>query len=126
MTHSGHCPRCKRRVRSRHPDQTSNASGAAANQLGPNTLALAADLKHRLGLSYGKIVEFFGTHYHLHTCPATLARGGQRLARLGQRTYRFLMTLLRHSPVVCGDETGWRIAARSAWLWVFTNRAVTL
>jgi hypothetical protein len=126
VTHSGHCPRCNRRVRSRHPDQTSDAGGAAGNQLGPNTLALAADLKHRLGLSYGKIVELFGTHYHLHTCPGALARSGQRLARLGTRTYRFLGTLLRHSPVVHGDETGWRIAARPAWLWVFTNRAVTL
>jgi len=126
VTHSGHCPRCNRRVRSRHPDQTSDAGGAAGNQLGPNALALAADMKHRLGLSYGKIVELFGTHYHLHTCPGSLARAGQRLARLGTGTYRFLRTLLRLSPVVHGDETGWRIAARSAWLWVFTNRAVTL
>jgi len=51
VTHSGYCRRCGKRVRSRHDDQTSPAGGAAGNQIGPNALALAADLKHRLGLS---------------------------------------------------------------------------
>lgn len=126
LTHSGHCRRCNKRARSRHPEQTSDATGAAANQIGPNALALAADLKHRLGISYRKITDFFETHYRLHTCPGALARSGQRLARLSAGTYRLLVTLLRHSPVVYADETGWRIAARSAWLWVFTNKCVTL
>lgn len=36
------------------------------------------------------------------------------------------MTILRASPVVCGDETGWRTAAQPAWLWVFTNDWVTV
>lgn len=126
ITHSGHCPRCGKRVRSRHPDQTSEATGTAGNQIGPSALALAADLKHRLGLSYRKIVDLFDSHFGLQVCPGTLVRAGQRLARFGAGTYGALVTILRASPVVCGDETGWREAARPVWLWVFTNDWVTV
>lgn len=126
VTHSGYCRRCGKRVRSRHPEQTSTAGGAAANQIGPQALALAADLKHRLGLSYRKITDFFEAHFGLTLCPGALARAGRRLARFSQGTYGALVTVLRASRYVCGDETGWRINARSAWLWVFTNEYVTV
>lgn len=46
------CPACFGRVQGRHPEQTSDALGAAAVQYGPRLLGLAADLKHRLGVSY--------------------------------------------------------------------------
>jgi len=126
ITHSGWCRRCGRRVRSQHPHQTSDARGAAGNQIGPQALALAADLKHRLGLSYRKITEFFRAHFGLTLCAGTLVRAGQRLARLAQGTYQTLTVILRASRAVCADETGWRIAAHSAWLWVFTHDWVTL
>lgn len=57
VTYSGYCRECHKRVRSRHPDQTSDATGAAGVQVGPRAKALAADLKHRLGVSYGKVSE---------------------------------------------------------------------
>ena len=126
ITHSGHCRCCGQRVRSQHPAQTSTAGGAAGNQIGPAALALAADLKHRLGLSYRKITDFFEYHFGLTTCPGALARAGQRLARFGEGTYRALITILQASRGVCADETGWRINARPAWLWVFTNDYVTV
>jgi len=126
ITHSGYCGRCCRRVRSRHPDQTSDAAGAAGNQIGPAALALAADLKHRLGLSYRKTVDLFDSHFGLRVCPGALARAGQRLARFGAGTYQALITILQASPVACGDETGWRIGGQPAWLWVFTNDWVTV
>lgn len=126
VTHSGYCPRCRKRVRSRHPNQSSDAAGSAGNQIGPTALALAADLKHRLGLSYRKIVEHFDRHFGLRLCPGALARAGQRLARFAEGTYQRLITVVQASPVVYADETGWRVSARSAWLWVFTNRFVTV
>ncbi len=49
--HIGHCAQCQRRVQGRHPDQTSDALGAAAIQIGPNALGLAAEMKHGLGVS---------------------------------------------------------------------------
>lgn len=126
ITHSGWCRRCCRRVRSRHPHQTSEAGGAAGNQIGPQALALAADLKHRLGLSYRKITDFYATHFGLTLCAGALVRAGQRLARFAQGTYQTLTVILRASRAVYVDETGWRIAVHSAWLWVFTNEWVTV
>jgi hypothetical protein len=126
ITYSGYCRHCCRRVRSRHPQQTSEACGAAGNQVGPHALALAADLKHRLGLSYRKITDFFEAHFGLSLCAGALVRAGQRLARFAQGTYQALTVILRASRVVYADETGWRIATRSAWLWVFTNDYVTV
>jgi transposase len=49
VTYSGYCANCHRRVRSRHPEQTSQATGAAGVLVGPRAKALAADAKHRLG-----------------------------------------------------------------------------
>lgn len=54
LTHSGQCARCGQRVRSRHPEQISEATGAAGVVIGPRAKALAADLKHRLGVPYGE------------------------------------------------------------------------
>ena len=57
LTYSGYCAGCHKRVRSRHPEQTSQATGAAGVLVGPRAKALAADLKHRLGGSYAKVSE---------------------------------------------------------------------
>ena len=44
VTYSGYCADCRKRVRSRHPEQTSQATGAAGVMVGPRAKALAADL----------------------------------------------------------------------------------
>jgi len=57
VSYSGECPTCRKRVRMNHPEQTSQATGAAGVVVGPRAKALAADLKHRLGASYEKVCE---------------------------------------------------------------------
>jgi transposase len=123
---TGYCPCCQRRVHGRHPEQTSNATGAAGNTIGPVTLTMAAELKHRLGVPYRKICDFFKNYCNLKICPATLVRAEQRLAELAKPTYDLLIDALRRCDVVHADETGWRISALSAWLWVFTNKDITI
>ncbi|MGH3848437.1 MAG: hypothetical protein ACRDRT_01830, partial [Pseudonocardiaceae bacterium] len=50
----GHCRGCKRRVQGRHPEQTSDALGAAKSQVGPRAMAWGTWLHYGLGLSFGK------------------------------------------------------------------------
>lgn len=123
---SGFCPCCRQRQQARHAEQTSDALGAAGNTLGPVVLTMAAELKHRLGVPYRKIADFLDTYCNLHVASATLVRAEQRLSELAKPTYDLLIDALRRCNVVHADETGWRVGAINAWLWVFTNQDVTI
>lgn len=124
--HVGHCAACAARLQGRHPEQTSEALGRAAVQLGPNVLGLAAELKHDLGVSYGKVARWLRLTFGLQAARSSFARADQRLAQDFAPTYAELQTQLRHSPAVHADETGWKIGGHPAWLWVFTNEQVSL
>jgi transposase len=121
-----YCPACFRRVQGRHPEQTSDALGAAAVQFGPRLVGLAADLKHRLGVSYRRCSSLLLTLTGLVVCSAALVRSGHRLRRLAQPSYDRLVEAARHSAVQHVDETGWKVGGRSAWLWVFADEHATL
>jgi transposase len=124
--HVGHCTDCQRRLQGQHPQQTSDALAAAGGQVGPRALTLAAQAKHELGVPYGKISRWFESAFGLTVCRAAWARADQRLARRGAPVYLKLIDLLRQSHSVAVDETGWKVAGQLAWLWVFTNEAVTV
>ena len=124
--HVGHCADCAARLQGRHPEQTSDALGSAAVQFGPHVLGLAAELKHDLGVSYGKVARFFRLTFGLEANASSFARADQRLAQDFAPTYADLQTQLRQSPVAHVDETGWKVGGHSAWLWVFTNDQLTV
>jgi transposase len=126
VTYSGYCIDCRKRVRSRHPEQTSQASGAAGVLVGPRAKALAADLKHRLGGSYGKVSEALNDAFGLQVSRSGWCQADQRLAETARPVYRELIEVIRRSMVVHADETGWRIGSLSAWLWVFANQEATV
>src|SRR5947209_1985163 len=124
--HGGTCPCCRRYHQGRHPERTSEAAGACANQIGPVALTRAAELKHRLGVPYRKITDFFTTYFDLRVSPGTPARAEQRLAARARPTFELLLDALRRCGVVHADETGWRIGRLGAWLWVCSSATVTL
>jgi transposase len=126
VTYSGYCGGCQKRVRSRHPEQTSQATGAAGVMVGPRAKALAADLKHRLGGSYGKVSETLNDAFGLQVSRSGWCQADQRLAETARPVYQGLIEVVQHSSVVHADETGWRIGTLAAWLWVFANQAVTV
>jgi len=123
--HFGTCRNCGRRVRGRHPVQTSQALGAAAAQLGPQAQAMVATLKDEVGVSYGDIEKIF-----LRGWGISLTRGGaaQVVLRVGRRLdapYRGILIVVRRSRLVYPDETGWKVAALLWWMWVFVTRTAT-
>lgn len=122
----GTCPRCKKRVQARHPEQTSDALGAARHTLGPNLQAMAASLKHGAGMAYDKMRRFFAESFGIQTAAATWVRAGLRLARQAQPTIARLHRALLRSQWIHADETGWRVTTQSAWLWVFASETITL
>ena len=126
VTYSGYCADCHKRVRSRHPEQTSQATGAAGVMVGPRAKALAADAKHRLGCSYGKVSELLNDAFGMQVSRSGWCQADQRLVEKAQPVYQELIEAMQRSSVVHADETGWRIGTLSAWLWVFTNQEITV
>ncbi|HVT61207.1 MAG TPA: transposase [Thermoanaerobaculia bacterium] len=126
QVHVGHCQQCGRRLQGRHPRQTSNALGAAASQLGPRALAVAADLHTGLGLPLAKVCRIFDRAFSLAISRGGLCLGLQRLARTTMPTYQGLIEQVRGSPVVCPDETGWKLGGWLVWLWAFATETLTV
>lgn len=114
VTYSGYCADCRQRVRSRHPEQTSQATGAAGVMVGPRAKALAADLKHRLGGSYGKVSETLNDAFGLQVSRSGWCQADQRMAKTARPVYEELIEVVRRSSVAHADKTGWRIGILSA------------
>jgi transposase len=118
--HRGACTRCGQAVQGRHPLQTSDATGAAASQLGPDAQAAIVYLNKHAGLSHGKIAHalqtLFGIVLSRGASAQVVLRAGQRL----QPAYQEIQQQLQEAQVITPDETGWRIGGHTVWLhaWV--------
>jgi hypothetical protein len=75
-----------------------------------------------LATQYRRICDFLQTYCDFKVCPAAFVRAEQQLAELARLTYNLLIDALQRCGIVRADETGWRVGALNAWLWVFTNK----
>ncbi len=123
--HKGTCRLCKRRVRGRHPLQTSDAVGAAASQIGPNAQAAVVYLNKRSGMSYGKISDYFQQAHGIDVKPSTATRIVLRAGERAESAYEEIKESVARSEIVIPDETGWRIGGRPAWLHVAVGDEAT-
>lgn len=118
--HCGHCAECGKKVRGRHPMQTSAATGAAASQLGPDAQAAIVYYNKHVGMSYGKIADVFDK---THGIKVTRGACAQIVLRASERLGPVVAEITEHvkaSDHLTPDETGWRIGGHAAWLhdWV--------
>ena len=109
----GRCRRCGARAQGRHPLQSSDALGAACAQVGPNALALTAQLNKELGLPLAKVALVLGQLCGLRVSAGALHQALARLAAAAAATYGALVEGVRASAAVAADETGWRVAGRA-------------
>jgi transposase len=118
--HCGHCAKCGKKVRGRHPLQTSAATGAAQSQLGPDAQAAIVDLNKRAGMSFGKIADTFTRAFGIFLTRGACAQVVVRAADLLMPAYEMIKERLILSYHITPDETGWRIGGHPAWLhgWV--------
>jgi transposase len=123
--HCGRCRRCGKPCRGRHPLQTSDATGAAASQVGPDAQAAVVLLNKEAGLSYGKIARvlsaFFGITLTRGACTQMVLRAGERLRPADEE----IRQRLAESEQVTPDETGWRVGGQPAWLHAWVGDDVT-
>jgi transposase len=121
----GCCAGCGRRVQGRDPQQSSDAVGAAACQVGPRALALAGWLHKSCGMPLAKVCALYA-QFHLAVTPGGLSQPMDRMADKSFATYEALKVELAAQSVVSPDETGWRVGGRSSWLWAFAATTVTV
>jgi hypothetical protein len=112
ITESGYCSYCHKRVRSHHPEQTSEAMGAAGVLVGPRAKALAADLKHRLGCSYGKVSETLNDAFGLKVDRSAWCQADPKLAERARPVYEDLLEVIRRSSVVHRHALGVAVGLR--------------
>ncbi len=124
--HCGHCNHCGKHLRGRHPLQTSDATGAARSQLGPDAQAAVVYLNKRAGMSYGKIADTFDSCYGIDLTPGAAAQIVLRSGKILQPVYHEIKEHIQHSYHLTPDETGWRIGGHPVWLhdWVGDDGAV--
>jgi transposase len=124
-TRSGWCPRCRRRVESRHPEQPPAANVPHA-QVGLNALATVAVLRLENRLPLRQVTRLLVDGPGLRLCPGGVARQLQRLADWLGGEWELLKRRLRAAPAVHADETAWRTAGRNDWLWTLCDPRHTL
>ena len=124
--HVGNCHKCGKRVQGRDPKQTSDAVGAAASQIGPEALSLAAMLNKQLGIPLGKTTTVLQQAFGLSLTPGGLSQALTRMAAQCEPTYQNLITQVRSAASVTMDESGWRVGGRLWWLWAAVSDDTTI
>jgi hypothetical protein len=115
--------------RCRHCQQTCQGRGdleLPGAHIGPRTRLLTCYSRAHLGISLGKtqnlLHDFFGLAVSRAGLLGHLRWGGTLFAPVVEQ----LLEILRQSPVVQGDETGWRINGQTAWAWCFRDPRLAL
>lgn len=89
--------------------------------IGPRTRLLACYARAHLGISLGKTRDLLHDFFALTVSRAGLLGHLRWGGTLFEPVVDELLERLRQSPVVQGDETGWRINGQSAWAWCFCD-----
>jgi Transposase IS66 family/zinc-finger binding domain of transposase IS66 len=115
--------------RCQHCHQTCQGRGdleLPGSHIGPRARLLTCYARAHLGISLGKTQHLLHDFFALTVSRAGLLGhlrwGGDLFAPVVEK----LFDLLRQSPVVGGDETGWRINGQPAWAWCFRDPRLAL
>ncbi len=113
----GRCKDCGRRVQGRHPEQTSDALGAAASGIGPHLKAWAMWLHYGMGLSFARsarVLSYLGVNVTTGAiCQSSARSASTELVPVHAELVRRANT----SSTITMDESGVRHeVARIEWL----------
>lgn len=89
--------------------------------IGPRARLLTCYGRAHLGISLGKTRDLLHDFFGLTASRAGLLGHLRWGGTLFEPVVEELLQRLRNSPVVQGDETGWRINGQTAWAWCFRD-----
>lgn len=94
--------------------------------IGPRARLLTCYSRGHLGISLGKTRDLLHDFFGLTVSRAGLLGHLRWGGTLFEPVVDELRERLRNSPVVQGDETGWRINGQMAWAWCFRDPVLAL
>jgi hypothetical protein len=115
--------------RCRHCERTSQGRGdleLPGAHIGPRARLLTCYSRAHLGISLGKTRDLFHDFFGLTISRAGLLGHLRWGGTLFEPVVEELLQRLRNSPVVQGDETGWRINGQTAWAWCFRDPSLAI
>ena len=121
------CRHCGGKVRGHHPEVAAGQHGATAHRIGPRVKALAHILHYMHGVPVRKtpaIIEDL-TGVRLTQSAITQDAMKQTEGAIGTG-YEALRASVRDQTVVHTDDTGWRVAGKTAFLMAFVNPSLSV
>ena len=88
--------------------------------VGMDLMSVVAHLKTVCRVPVGEVRKLLLTLFGVKISAGEIAEILHEVARLGEPKYGDLLNRVRGSPVVHGDETGWREGGANGWLWSFS------
>lgn len=95
-------------------------------QIGPRARLLAGYCRAHLGISLEKTDDLLWQLFGLDVSRAGTLGHIRWGAALFDPVIEKLFEVLRESPVIHADETGWRIDGKNVWAWCFSNPRLAL
>lgn len=112
------CPRCAQR---RVPQVALGGVVAGQQRLGVNLVSLIVALREEGRLPFRTIQWYLKTVHQLALSVGGLVQVLQRAAQQAQGVVAQIVERIRGSPVVHGDETGWRQDGANGYVWTFST-----
>src|SRR3954471_8933167 len=117
------CPQCGRRC---VPPPELAGVVVGRQRLGIGLVSLIATLHVQGRWPYGQIQRYLATVHGLSLSVGALVGAVHTVARQGARAAAQIREQVRASPVVHGDETGWRENGGNGYVWTFSTPTARL
>ena len=113
------CPTCRKLVEPPVPDALPGAT------FGHRLVTLSAWLHYGLGTTISQILAVLRHGLHFTVTEGGLVDAWQRLAAILKPWHEEIGLEVKQGGTLHADETGWRVAGRTVWLWCFTTARAT-
>jgi transposase len=113
-----YCPKCEK-WRSPKLDLTGEVLGQG--RMGVRLVSLIAYLRQTLRLPVRRVQAYLESVHHLSISSGEIIELMHQLRRTAQGTVDALKEEVRASPIVHGDETGWREGGQNGYIWSFST-----
>ena len=91
------------------------------NTVGIGLMSMVAHLKTVCRVPIGQIQTLLNAFFGVKISAGQIAEILHDVAQIGSLEYEEILSRVRGSPVVCGDETGWREDGKNGYLWSFSS-----